>query len=126
MPKIKKQRILHVDDEHDTLEVVKTILEKEGYEVISVDSGKAALEEIDRNNFDLLLLDIMMKDMSGWDLFSRISKIKPEYKVVFLTVLEISDERMKILKEHGILGYIQKPFDREELVRKVKTFLKNR
>ncbi len=119
MPKAKK-RILHVDDERDVLEVVKTILENEGYEVVSVSSGDRALKEVDVNNFDLLLLDIMMPDMSGWDLFSRISKIKPKYKVIFLTVLEISDERLDKLKQHGIMDYITKPFERDELVSRVK------
>jgi len=119
MPKAKK-RILHVDDERDVLEVVKTILENEGYEVVSVSSGDRALKEVDVNNYDLLLLDIMMPDMSGWDLFSRISKINPKYKVIFLTVLEISDERLDKLKQHGIMDYITKPFERDELVSRVK------
>lgn len=116
----KKERILHVDDEADTLKVVKTILEKEGYEVVSVQDGKGAINQIKIDSFDLLLLDIMMPDMSGWDLFTRISKIKPEHKVVFLTVLEVSTERLKQLKDHGIKDYITKPFDRDDLVKRVK------
>jgi DNA-binding response OmpR family regulator len=115
-----KKRILHVDDEPDTLEVVKTILEKEGFEVESVESGKGALKQVKLDSFDLILLDIMMPDMSGWDLFTRIGKIKPEYKIVFLTVLEISESRLKQLKEHGVKDYITKPFDRDELVARVK------
>jgi len=116
----KRKRILHVDDDADVLEVVKTILEKEGYEVVSVKDGTKALKKINLNNFDLLLLDIMMPDMSGWDLFSRIVKVKSTYKVIFLTVLEISGVRLKELKKHGIQGYISKPFKRDDLVRKVK------
>ena len=94
----KKKRILHVDDEADTLAVVKTILEKEGYEVVSAGNGAKALKDVKLNNFDLLILDIMMPDMSGWDLFTRISKIKSTYKVIFLTVLEISEARLQELK----------------------------
>jgi DNA-binding response OmpR family regulator len=116
----KKSRILHVDDEPDTLKVVKTILEKEGYEVVSVEGGKSALAQVDLNHFALILLDVMMPDMSGWDLFTRIAKIKPEYKVIFLTVLEASEEKIKELKEHGIKDYITKPFDRKDLVARVK------
>jgi len=115
-----KKRILHVDDEPDTLEAVKTILEKEGFEVVSMESGNGALKEIELNGFDLILLDIMMPDMSGWDLFTRIGKISPTYKIIFLTVLEISEERLKQLKEHGVKDYITKPFDRDDLVTKVK------
>lgn len=120
----KKKRILHVDDEADTLAVVKTILEKEGYEVVSVNSGAKALKEVKVNGFDLLLLDIMMPGMSGWDLFTRIGTINPDYKVVFLSVLEVSNDRLKELKTHGVKGYITKPFGREELIKGVKKALK--
>lgn len=122
MVKVKK-RILHVDDEPDTLQVVKTILEKEGFKIDSVESGKNALKKVDFDNYSLIILDIMMPDMSGWDLFTRITKIKPEYKVIFLTVLDISEARLKKLKEHGIRDYITKPFDRDELVKRVKKAL---
>jgi len=115
-----KSRILHVDDEPDILKIVKTILEKEGFTIESVESGKGALEQIKLNNFDLLILDVMMPDMSGWDLFTRIGKLKPEYKVIFLTVLEVSGSRLKQLKKYGIQDYITKPFDRDDLVKRVK------
>ena len=118
-----KKRILHVDDELDTLKVVKIILEKEGFEVDSVESGKDALKKVDLDSYDLIILDIMMPDMSGWDLFTRIMKIKSEYRVIFLTVLDISDSRFKKLKEHGIKDYITKPFDKDELVKRVKKAL---
>lgn len=118
-----QKRILHVDDEPDTLEVVKTILEKEGFKIDSVESGKDALKNLDLYNYDLIILDIMMPDMSGWDLFARIAKIKSEYKVVFLTILEISESKLKELKKHGIKDYITKPFDRDELVARVKKAL---
>lgn len=115
-----KRRILHVDDEPDTLEVVRVILEKEGFDVHSVESGKGALKEVKLDNYDLLILDVMMPDMSGWDLFTRIAEIKLKYKVIFLTVLDVSESRLKQLKEHGVRDYITKPFDRDELVKRVK------
>jgi DNA-binding response OmpR family regulator len=116
----KKLRILHVDDEIDTLKVVKIILEKAGYDVVSVEGGKAALAKINLNGFSLLILDVMMPDMSGWDLFSRIATIKPDYKVIFLSVLEATKEKIKQLKDHGVKDYITKPFDRNDLVARVK------
>ena len=121
----KKKRILHVDDEADTLAVVKTILEKEGYEVVSAGNGAKALKDVKLNNFDLLILDIMMPDMSGWDLFTRISKIKSTYKVIFLTVLEISEARLQELKGRGVRDYITKPFSRDELVKRVKKVIES-
>ncbi len=119
MPNTKK-RILHVDDEIDTLKVVKTILEKEGFEVVSSTSGEDALKQVDINDFELLILDIMMPDMSGWELFTRVSKLKEAYKVIFLSVLEVSEERLEGLKAYGIKDYILKPFDRDDLVERVR------
>jgi len=118
-----KKRILHVDDELDTLRVVKTILEAAGYEVVSVESGTDALKQVDLNGFDLLILDVMMPDMSGWDLFTRVGQIKPGYKVVFLSVMEVSKERAKQMKENGIVDYITKPFDDDDLIERVKKAL---
>jgi len=118
-----KKRILHVDDEPDTLKVVKIILEAAGYEVVSVESGNGALKQVDLNGFDLIILDIMMPDMSGWDLFTRIGKIKPDHKVVFLSVLEVAEERLKEMKDSGIVDYITKPFDDDDLVARVKKVL---
>jgi len=120
----KKIRILHVDDDLDTLHVVKVILEKEGYDVVSVPSGKDALKKIDLDGFSLIILDIMIPDMSGWDLFTRIAKIKPTYKVIFLSILDASEERLSELKNAGVRDYIKKPFDRDDLVQRVKNALK--
>jgi len=115
-----KKRILHVDDEEDTLTVVKTMLEKEGFEVVSVKSGVSALDQIKLDNFSLIILDIMMPDMSGWDLFSRIAKIKSDYKVIFLSILELTQEKIKELMDAGVKDYIKKPFDRDDFVARVK------
>jgi len=124
MPKKQnKKRALHVDDEDDVRAVVKTILEKEGFEVVGADSGKKALQELKPNGFDLILLDVMMPDMSGWELFTSITKLKPEYSVIFLTVLESSEEKLKQLKEYGIKDYITKPFDRDDFVARIRKAL---
>jgi two-component system response regulator ResD len=120
-----KKRILHVDDEPDILATVKTILEKEGYEVKSVDSGIKALKELESGDFDLMLLDIMMPDMSGWDLFTRIKEMKENPNVVILSIVEVSDERLKEIKNYGIRDYITKPFHRDEFVERIKKAVTN-
>lgn len=119
----EKKKILHMDNEEDTLSSVKTILEKEGFEVTSVTRGQKAIDLIEGNGFDLVLLDIMMPDLSGWDVFTRLMKTAPNIKVIFLSVLEISTERKKQLSKHGVADYILKPFDRADLVRRVKAAL---
>lgn len=121
-----KKRILHVDDEVDTLSVVKTVLNNEGYEVVSVNSGSRALNKIKLNVFDLIILDIMMPDMSGWELFTRIGSIKPNYKIVFLSILELSSEKQKELFSSGIKDYILKPFDRDDFVKRINKVLNSK
>jgi len=119
----KKIRILHVDDEVDTLVVVKKILELEGYEVVSINHAKAALEHIRMNGFDLIILDIMMPDMSGWELFSHIGAIKPNYKVAFLSILDIAPENLDVMLKAGIKAYIKKPFDNSNFVNQINKII---
>lgn len=120
-----KKRILHVDDEPDILETVKTILENEGFEVVSAISGKEALKQIKSNNFDLFILDVMMPDISGWDLFIQIKKLKSDYKVIILSIIEVSQSRLKELRAHGISDYIMKPFHRDDFVKRIKKIILN-
>lgn len=115
-----KKKILHVDDEADTREIVKKILEDEGFEVTGTKSAKETLGKIKTDGFGLIILDIMMSDMSGWDLFTQIAKIDPSAKVIFLSILEISKERIKQIKKRGARDYITKPFDNEDFVKRVK------
>lgn len=74
-------------------------------------------------SFDLAILDIMMPDMSGWDVFNRIIKINPRQKVMFLSVLEISPERKKELEKYENVKYVLKPFDRSVLVQHVRSMV---
>ena len=120
MAEKKGSRILHVDDDIDTLKSVKKLLESEGFDVTSVLSGKNALSKLKKNRYDLVLLDMIMPDMSGWDLFNKIKKSSKGAKVAFLTVVEASPQKKKAMKKEGILDYIQKPFDNKELVRRAK------
>ncbi|MFO8016345.1 MAG: response regulator [Candidatus Woesearchaeota archaeon] len=116
----KGDRILHVDDDIDTLKSVKKLLENEGFNVTSVLSGKKALEKLKKNKYDLILLDMIMPDMSGWDLFNKIKKSSKGAKVAFLTVVEASPQKKKAMKKEGILDYIQKPFDNKNLINRAK------
>jgi DNA-binding response OmpR family regulator len=123
MDELKKIKILHVDDEADTLKVVKTILEKEGYEVTSALNGTDALKQIDKNGFSLVILDIMLPGMSGWDLFTHIPKIRPTCDIIFLTIVDISEDTLKELKFAGLKDYIKKPFDNDDFVSRIKKVL---
>jgi DNA-binding response OmpR family regulator len=118
--------IMSVDNEPDTVDLVKFILEKEGMEVTPAYSGKECLEKLANGKFELVLLDIMMPDMSGWDVFTNIKKMKDakKPKVAFLSAIDVSAERRKVLVKSGISDYITKPFDNDDLVKRVKSMLK--
>ncbi|RLF39710.1 MAG: two-component system response regulator [Thermoplasmata archaeon] len=120
----KMKKIMVVDNEPDIVELTKTLLELAGYEVISAYSGEECLEKLNSEKVDLILLDIMMPGMSGWDVFNRIKQNKIDAKVVFMSVLEISENRKKTLMEEGLADYIIKPFSRETLINTVDSILK--
>ena len=70
------KKILVVDDEEDVRITVKTILEQQGYLVQEAENGKVALNLIEKQKFDLILLDVMMPEMSGWDVSTKILETK--------------------------------------------------
>ncbi len=117
------KNILVMDNEEDMLSSIRTILKKEGYKVSCFDTGKKALNALKTKKFDLLVLDIMMPDLSGWDVFGRARKINDKQKVIFVSVLEISPERKRELENYGLAEYITKPFDIARFIDRVKIIL---
>jgi len=116
------KQILVVDDEEGIRNSIKELLESNGFKVTIAEDGKECLKTLEKGKFDLILLDVMMPGMSGWDCMEEILKTKPEYKkkIIFLSVVEVSDERKKELLEKGVLDYLTKPFDIDTLVNRVK------
>lgn len=123
MKKHHTLKIFHIDNDPDTLSSVKTILEREGYEVTSATSGEETISAVKSGTFDLLLLDIMMPDLSGWDVFSRITKLRPNQKVAFLTVFEISEKRKKALLKVGVAEYFLKPIKVDDFIKRIKKII---
>lgn len=112
--------IMVVDDEQDIRLTVKTILEKNGYKVITAESGDDCLEKLKKDKPDLILMDIMMPGTPVRDIVKKIKNIK----IAYLTVVRLAEaEKEELLKSKNIVGYIEKPFDIDELLKKVKEFL---
>ena len=119
-------KIMVVDDEPDTVGLVTLVLESEGHEVMPAYNGKDALDMLNYAKPDLILLDIMMPDIDGWDVYRSIrenSETK-DIPVVMLTAKAQSIDKMIGLHVIGADGYITKPFGRRELVDGVKKHLK--
>jgi|GEM_PF-467590 len=120
------KKIMVVDNEPDIVDLTRTVLELGGYNVVPAYSGEECLKKLDKESVDLVLLDIMMPGMSGWDVFNRIKKKSPKVKVAFMSVLEISDKRKQVLLDEGLADYIMKPFDKETLLSRVDNILKDK
>jgi DNA-binding response OmpR family regulator len=120
-------KILVVDDEPDTVDLIDTMLKMEGYETVKAYSGKECLSIVDKESPDLIMLDLMMPDMSGFDVCEEIMKMKKaNLKIIIVSVIEASVERKGKMKDMGISDYITKPFTKNELMGKVKSVLENR
>ena len=112
------KRILYVEDDEDTAEAVKTILEVAGFAVTIAPTGSDGIRETKGGEFDIILLDIMLPDMSGWDLYRKMKGINAKF--AFLSALPISQERLEQLRSEGLCDYITKPFTKKDLTERVK------
>lgn len=125
MPDERKQKILCVDDEPKNLKLAADLLRLWGYEVLTVGDGKAALEVLKAAKPDLILLDIMMPKLDGYEVCRRIKSAKETQfiPVVMLTALSEKEDRIKSI-ETDADDFISKPFDKEELKARVKSLLR--
>jgi DNA-binding response OmpR family regulator len=120
--KITMKKILVVDDEKKIVEIIKAYLEKDGYQVIAALDGKTALELAFQQSPDLIILDLMLPEISGWDVCRSIRK-KSEVPIIMLTARdEVTDKIIGL--EMGADDYVTKPFDPKELVSRVRAVLR--
>jgi len=116
------QTILVVDDEPKLLDLVRTILEKEGFAVIEAHNGYEAVERVRNALPDLVLLDVMMPEMDGFEALREI-RLASNAPVIMLTVQASEADKVHGL-ELGADDYVAKPFDHRELVSRVKAMLR--
>ncbi len=114
------KKVLVVDDEPDTLELVKLVLESGGFEAVLANNGKEALAQIATVKLDLVLLDIMMPDMDGWDVFRKMKEKDPGIPIAILTAKAQNIDKLLGLHVLKADDYITKPFGKNELIGKVK------
>ncbi len=109
-----------IDDEDDTIYLVRSILEVEGFEVVGVSSGAKCLELLDIEKPDAILLDLMMPDMDGWETFHKIKKELPDVPVSILSAKGQKFDQMLGLNVLNANDYITKPFNNVEFVERIK------
>ena len=121
-------RILVVDDEPDVNLTLKVSLEDKGFKVDAFDDPLLALENFKAGVYGLLILDIKMPEMNGFELYREIKKVDNKVKVCFLTALnELHDYeayRKEFFPKVGERYFIQKPIENEEMVKRVNQMMR--
>ncbi len=117
-----QNKILIVDDDTNICELLRLYMEKEGYKTFIVNDGEAAVEAAKKENIDLVLLDVMLPKLDGWQVCREIRKFS-EVPIIMVTAKgEVFDKVLGL--ELGADDYIAKPFDTKEVVARVKAVLR--
>jgi diguanylate cyclase (GGDEF)-like protein len=117
----RQARILIVDDTHENMEIIGKMLEQEGYDLYLADNGVSAIDLVEKIDFDLILMDIMMPDMDGFETTVAIRQLKPDADVpVILLTAKVDIESVVKGFEIGAADYVRKPFNALELKARVK------
>ena len=119
---MSKKKILIVEDEIKILEVVTSLMEKQGYEVYQAEDGKQALKIFYNNEISLIILDLMLPDISGEEICMKIRE-KSRVPIIMLTA-KVDESNLLQGIDIGADDYITKPFSLMELVARVKAILR--
>ena len=112
------KKILIIDDDHGVMTSLSVLLSEAGYHTCGVLSGKAAIEKITSEDFDLVLLDIVMPGENGLNTLTEIRRRSPSTRVIMITAFPTVEDAIETIRR-GACDYIAKPFKQEELFSKI-------
>jgi len=121
--RMSQKRILLVEDEEHLLQTIRLNLELEGYDVSTASNGLDALKTFRNYNFSLIILDVMLPEMNGFDVCEQIRKENSKVPILFLTAKGSSSDKIQGLKL-GADDYLTKPFNLEELLLRIQILVK--
>ena len=119
------KKVLCIEDDSEMIDLIKLILERKGFQFVGAVGGREGLEAIAREKPDLVLLDIMMPDMDGWDVYRQM-KANEEFKdipVIVVTAKAQSIDKVLGLHIAKVDDYVTKPFGPKELLRSIDKVL---
>jgi two-component system alkaline phosphatase synthesis response regulator PhoP len=116
-------RILLVEDEESIRDAIKLNLEIEDYEVVTSGNGRQAIKFFHEQHFDLLILDVMLPEIDGFQICEQVRLTNMEVPIIFLTAKDTAPDRITGLKM-GADDYLTKPFNLEELLLRVNNLIK--
>lgn len=123
-PDVRKQKILAIDDEPDVLALLKLLFESNGYDAVTAPNGTEGLIRAHVEHPDLILLDIMMEEMDGWETLERLKldESSRDIPVVILSARAEPKDKVRALRE-GAVDYIVKPFSVRDSMDKIRAIL---
>ena len=116
---MEQVKVLVVDDESDFLETIVKRLQRRKINATGVDSGKGALELLETETFDVVVLDVLMPGMDGIETLKHMKKRKPFVEVIILTGHASVESGIQGM-QHGAFDYVMKPADLDELITKIR------
>ena len=124
---MSKKRILCIEDEAEMIDLTRLVLEREGFEVLGAVGGSQGLAIIKQEKPDLVLLDLMMPDMDGWEVYRqmRADKDLANIPVIVVTARAQSIDKVLGLQVAKVADYITKPFGPKDLITSINRVLDN-
>lgn len=116
-------RVLVVDDEPNIVDVVSMALRFQGFEVATAGTGDEALTQVEAFRPQIMILDVMLPDMTGFDVADRLGAQRSHVPIVFLTARDATEDKLRGLTSGGD-DYVTKPFSLEELVARIRVILR--
>lgn len=107
----KSPRVLVADDDRPICRLLATIIRREGLEVDCAEDGKEALDLLQQHNYAVILLDLMMPRVSGFDVIEHLKEHPPALKPIVLVVTAYADQKFKSVDSDIVAGVIRKPFE---------------
>jgi DNA-binding response OmpR family regulator len=123
-----KRRVVYIEDEQEMIDLVRLILNRRGFEIIGANGGRDGLDLVRQMVPDLVLLDLMMPDMDGWDVYQQMKADDATQNIPVIVVTAKAQSIDKVLGLHiaKVEDYISKPFSPQELVDSVEKVLARR
>lgn len=120
-------RVIYVEDDPEMIDLIKLILNRQGFEVLGANGGRKGLELIQSELPDLVLLDLMMPDMDGWSVYQQLKSIPETNQIPVIIITAKSQPIDRVLGLHiaKVDDYICKPFHPQELIESIIKVLSN-
>jgi DNA-binding response OmpR family regulator len=122
------KKVVYFEDDKDMVELVRIILGREGYQIIGIAEGQAGIKAVQQDSPDIVLLDLMLPDMDGWEIYRQLKhdESTANIPVIVITAKAQSIDKVLGLEIAKVDDYISKPFTPQELIERVDKVIAGR